>query len=253
MNNILGNSNSRKRKFIYSGVILVIVFYFAGLTNILSHNIGIGMDSKFDYPLYDLGFKLSNDLAADFRFANDYTTMGLTVFCGFWILLFNKKNRYHIFTHWFVMLFLLFAFRCLTVSSTVLPKPWRKNQEWASCDNQRRYTTNKFLAVFEILLEAKFTCFDFIYSGHTVNITLVGLIIKKWSKSLLLKWFIWIVIIINFYFMIGIRGHYTVDIELGLVLTVLLWMIKKYQIELEIGFFNWWFNLEEDIEEELVL
>lgn len=245
---IFGSYNTRKRKFIYSVILLIIVFYFAGLANIISHNKGIQMGEKIFEPLQDLGFEITNEITPNLKNylveITNYVTVGLVIFCTIWILLFNKNNRYHILTHYCVMLSILFAIRIITILSTILPRPWPKGKEWPTCLTEKKFNGNLWLRVPDIVLKQRFTCFDFCYSGHTVFVVLACLIITKWSNRKLLISIIWILTICNLYCIIGVRAHYTIDVEIGLVLTILFWMIKKYQIELNTGLFSWWFNLE---------
>lgn len=240
--NIFGNVHSRRRKFIYSTIIMVIIFYFTGLTNIISHNKGI--NSSATGPLDDLGFRITNKITPDLEDhltkVNDGITISLVVFCLIWIMIFNSGNRLFIFTHWFLMLAILFGIRIITVSSTILARPWPPGVDWPTCHTKEKFTGNLWLEVFNIPFKWKFTCFDFFYSGHTVNIVLVCLIITKWSQYTSLKCLVWFMTFFDFYVIIGIRAHYTIDVEMGLLLTLLFWIIMKYQVELKRGFFHWW-------------
>ena len=75
------------------------------------------------------------------------------------------------------------------------------------------------------------------FSGHTIFITVSSLLLIKYSEVLILKIFVWILVVFNFFVMTTSRSHYLIDIEVGFMLSILLWIIYEYQLKLKTGLF----------------
>jgi hypothetical protein len=211
-----------KKKMMYSLGCNLITFYLTGLSNIWTHEQAI--KNKNLHPLQDQGFKLIS-YNQDYLFVNDYILIGIVIM-SLGLVLIHKK-RVEIIFRWSLMLNILFSMRIITIPSTILTRPIELDEEWSSCKTID-YDYNGLWGPFEMILQNKMTCFDFIFSGHMINtITCVLLVIKyvKWKYIHLL----WIVVIAESFCIIVIRAHYLIDIEIAFLLTTLVWIVLEYR------------------------
>ena len=206
----------------------LLTFYLTGLSNIWAHE--RAMNNKNIHPLQDLGFDLISQ-NNDYLFVNDYilfVTLGLTL-----LMVFFQKNRWEIIFRWSIMLNILFAMRVITVPSTVLTRPVELGKEWESCKTIG-YDYNGLFGPFEMIFKQKYTCFDFIFSGHMVNtITCVLLLIKYSPIPKKISYFFWLFVVAESFAIIITRSHYLVDIEISLFLTILVWLVFEYREKVE--------------------
>jgi len=70
-------------------------------------------------------------------------------------------------------------------------------------------------------------CGDYIYSGHTVILTVTSLVIQEYTPQ---KWYplhalSWVVTLIGVIFVMVAHGHYTIDVLIAYYITTRLWWI----------------------------
>lgn len=67
-------------------------------------------------------------------------------------------------------------------------------------------------------------CGDYVYSGHTVILTMCSLIIEEYSpkKWYLLHWLSWLVTTVGVVFVMVAHGHYTLDVVIAYWITTQL-------------------------------
>ena len=70
-------------------------------------------------------------------------------------------------------------------------------------------------------------CGDYIYSGHTVILTVTSLVIQEYTPQ---KWYplhilSWIVTLIGVVLVMVAHGHYTIDVLIAYYITTRLWWI----------------------------
>ena len=200
----------------------IVTFYVTGLSNIWAHEQAV--KNKNTLPLQDQGFKLI-PYDDTFLFYNDYIlyiVLGITfVFICF------QNNKKEIILRWSLMLNLLFSLRIIMIPSTILTIPVNPGEEWSSC-NTLEHDYNGFFGPIEMIFNNKYTCFDFIFSGHMVNITICILLLIKYINH---KYgnLLWVFCVLEAYVIILIRSHYLIDIEVAFVLTILIWTILEYR------------------------
>ena len=208
-----------RNKLIISLCSNIVTFYFTGLSNIWAHE--QANNNKNIYPLQDIGFKLI-DYNRDYLYYNDYVLGALLsstfVFLGF------QKNKKEIILRWSIMLNILFTLRIIMIPSTILTRPVEIDEKWG-CKTEG-YDYNGLFGPFEIIFQNKMTCYDFIFSGHMVNTCICILILIKYlqHKS---KYLLWLICIVEAFFIIITRSHYLIDINVAIVLTILVWIILE--------------------------
>jgi len=251
INRLIGTPKSGLRKLWYCLSVHVFVLYITAVVNIFNHKRGT-IITENGGSFIDNGFDLGNLILKDydsyiiFKKINDNLAIGLVVFNLIWISVNNKGKWITIFKSFFVMIALIFTIRTVFQLSIVLPRPWKVGMEWPTCaENEEKIWGNPFLEGFLFL--GKKTCYDFMFSGHSVFITVSGLMLIKYSNILILKIFVWILIFFNFFVMNTSRSHYLIDIEIGFMLSILLWIIYEYQLKLKTGLF---YFIENDIDED---
>merc|ERR1719362_561734 len=105
-----------------------------------------GIARSVEGPIADLGFD------AFFAFTNklydydplicDWFMNSVIAITAIWILLFmgrtdkGYQRRIVIYKRWLLILSMCFNMRCITIISTVLPRPWEDDRKWAFCKNE---------------------------------------------------------------------------------------------------------------------
>lgn len=131
-----------------------------------------------------------------------------------------------------LMLGLLYYYRALTMMITVLPKS-DKDYE---CHPKQNETTpmmyvERVLTIISgggLSINGKHVfCGDYIFSGHTMTLTLGYLAIKQYSpkRFQLLHWASFLAALLGVIFLLLARGHYTIDVLLAYYVSSRLWWI----------------------------
>lgn len=150
------------------------------------------------------------------------------------------------------MIAVLFIIRVITVPSTILTRPFHNVSDWNSCKTLDYDYGNILLSPLKVFLDGKATCFDFFFSGHTINIMIPTLIIQKYfpRNNKYLRFFMvslmWSLSIACMFFIILLHSHYTIDVQAAFLFTVFIWVIMDYQIKYQKGLFSYCETPEED-------
>lgn len=118
----------------------------------------------------------------------------------------------------FFMLLIVLTIRGLTIVSTVLPK-----------HEECTVTGNSFWNIFK-----GGGCYDKIFSGHTAFVALISLNLMKFGY--LSGHMFWIANLLNAALILLTRGHYTVDVILGFIISYLVFD-GDYRL---LGGARWW-------------
>lgn len=132
---------------------------------------------------------------------------------------------------WFI-LGLLYYYRALTMAVTVLPKA---DVEYQCLPRQNQTTAMMYVErVLTIIsggglsINGKHVfCGDYIFSGHTMTLTLGYLAIKEYSprRFALLHWTSFLAAFCGVIFLLLARGHYTIDVMLAYYVSSRLWWV----------------------------
>ena len=242
-------------KLICSTSLMFFVFYLAGMSNVWTHTQAV--NNKNVYPLQDLGWTLLDGLKMDtFIPMNDYLLYIIALITSIWVIFFSN-NKIVIFKRWTLMISALFIIRIITVPSTILTRPFHNVSDWDSCKTLDYDYGNILLAPLKVIFEGKATCFDFFFSGHTINIMIPTLIIQKYFPNNIrwLRYFMvilmWSLSIACMFFIILLHSHYTIDVQAAFLFTLFIWVIMDYQIKYQEGIFSYCETPE--IEDEVIV
>jgi len=140
------------------------------------------------------------------------------------------KHRLIILRRIWLLLGVLYYYRALTFFVTVLPKA-DKEYECAPISNQ----TSAMEYVKRVITISSggglsingnhIYCGDYIFSGHTMTLTMGYLAIKQYSprRFKLLHWISFLTSLCGVVFLLLARGHYTIDVILAYYVTTRLW------------------------------
>ncbi|KAF8771179.1 Phosphatidylcholine:ceramide like protein [Argiope bruennichi] len=148
------------------------------------------------------------------------------------LMIIMHKHRFILLRRCFVIIGLLYFMRSITMFVTQVPVA--STTYYCS---PKANTTSPLIIVKRVLsmmsgfglsINGKHTfCGDYIYSGHTVVLTMSYLVIREYSprRFYLLHWFVWLASCIGIFMVLLSRGHYTVDVVLGYYVTTRVFWI----------------------------
>jgi len=160
--------------------------------------------------------------------ASEYILL-LLLYTAVSIVLLHKHRLIILRRIWF-LLGILYYYRALTMFITVLPK----SDETYTCLPKSNSTSpmvymKRMLTIISgggLSLNGNHVyCGDYIFSGHTVTLTMAALAIKQYSpkKFLLLHWVTYTISLVGVIFLLIGRGHYSIDVLIAYYLTTRLW------------------------------
>ena len=235
---------AESHKLVYSICILVFIFYLSGISNVWTHR--RALNNKNIYPLQDVGFEIFKNIDhTNFVGMNDYLLYVVVLITLVWTIFYSNK-KIMIFKRWILMIAVLFFIRMITIPSTILTQPFENLKDWETCIAYDYDYGHILLSPITMVFNNKLTCFDFFYSGHTINVIVPTLIIGKYfpTNNKRLRYaivsLVWILSIMCMFFIIFLRSHYTIDVEAGLIFTILLWYVMDYQMTYQVGLFSYW-------------
>lgn len=147
------------------------------------------------------------------------------------VVLFHS-HRCIIFRRIWLILGILYYFRALTMTVTVLPKA----DKYYECLPRQNETTplmylQRVIMIISgggLSINGKHVfCGDYIFSGHTMTLTLGYLAIKQYSprRFILLHWASFLAALCGVIFLVLARGHYTIDVIVAYFVSSRLWWI----------------------------
>ena len=179
---------------VWVGSLVVLIF----LSNYYTHELGKWFyeHKKPDGKIFDILHEITPDFH-DYKYLNDVFVLGLV------ISLFFVPNSISIVKEFLAKFLLIMAVRALTIIATILPKHEK-------CDSN--LTWSNYI---------RGQCYDKVFSGHTAFILLGTLIylregILSFPAFMAINLATWTSIVLT-------RSHYTVDILLAIVITLLVY------------------------------
>eukprot|EP01084_Bolivina_argentea_P152379 265828_1 len=243
---IFGESDTELRRFWYAALYTLTSFFCIGMFNVIAQKRGVAQ--KIDGPIADLGFDLFYTFTHKLYDYNpwiaDQFTYTIVSVCAFWILLFmgrkdkGYERRIVIYKRWVLLVSFCFNLRCITVISTVLPRPWNDTHEWTFCKDESKhdeFTWDLAMGTIDYVIGNKNICYDFFFSGHTINVVLVAMLVNKYSHCIYFKIIIWVMAIFTMIAIIAVRAHYTIDIWGALIITCFLFRIFDMSVKYNDG------------------
>eukprot|EP00092_Neocalanus_flemingeri_P037005 GFUD01040288.1.p1 GENE.GFUD01040288.1~~GFUD01040288.1.p1 ORF type:complete len:455 (-),score=125.05 GFUD01040288.1:269-1633(-) len=161
---------------------------------------------------------------------SEYLLMISTISALIVVLL--HSHRLVILRRIWLLLGILYYYRALTMFVTVLPKA----DETYTCMPRKNDTTaldytKRVLTIISgggLSINGKHIyCGDYIFSGHTMTLTMGYLVIKQYSprRFILLHWASFLTSLCGVIFLLLSRGHYTIDVLLAYYVTSRIWWI----------------------------
>jgi hypothetical protein len=154
--------------------------------------------------LYDIGWKYGPDLSKYSDAVNIIPTLIV-------LSLFFLPTTDSILKEFLIKFTIIMLVRAMTTISTILPKD-------ESCEHEP--SLQMFVAG---------GCYDKVFSAHTAFVALFTLIFL--SKTFITTRLFWLINLVNMAILVFTRGHYTVDVILGFVITYLVYDGKYPFIE----------------------
>ena len=139
----------------------------------------------------------------------------------------NKFRHPRIFSKFIFVMATLYLLRCFTIISTVMPNPDKH------CTVDQKLFDNWFYGAFLILTCKSKTCSDEIFSGHTINVLTCAAAWIIYGKSKIIDIIAILYSFIALFIIIATRYHYTIDVVIGFIITLLVHLIC-YQREIRV-------------------
>lgn len=171
------------------------------------------------------------------------------------------KHRFIILRRCFIIIGLLYFLRSITMFVTQVPVA----STTYFCSPKANSTTFLIIAKrvlylmsgFGLSINGKHTfCGDYIYSGHTVILTMAYLLVKEYSprRYVIIHWLVWLTSCVGVFMVLLSRGHYTVDVVVAYYVTTRIFWIYHTMANSQNGFLKtpsqynylsrvWWFTV----------
>ncbi len=239
-------------------VFLFVSMYLNCVTQVYAQYRAVLIDAR---TLPDIGFDILPNIDPILADICCYGMMLLTLVRFFFGYLPEEKKRIRrdIFRRHIFCLGTLFLFRAVSIISTMLPNPLE------TCVTDVEHSP--WYEALRILNGSTVTCADVMYSGHTVNITLCCMTWHAYSHVVPIttydplfskfgrltnklgdlerfttaKVLIWSLGIFGYICIIGSRFHYTLDVFIGLLLTIAVFKYHMFLIRTA-HLKNTWYN-----------
>lgn len=129
------------------------------------------------------------------------------------------KQRTKRLSKFITVLATLYLIRCFTIIATIMPNPDQ------TCMPDHRLFANWFYGGFLILTGQSKTCSDEVFSGHTINVLTCIAIWVIYNKGAIVYILSSLYALITLIVIITTRYHYTVDVIVGFIITLLVHII----------------------------
>ena len=195
----------KKVKLSYCVLGYIILAY---LNSFIANNISLpeGVTPK----LFDVGHYLFPEIST---FYPDILFFSLLIY-----FIFRWRNNHDLLKAFFLICSLLFFIRLLTFPVTQIPPAFNE----ADCFKPSADGPWIFFTFY-----SSSTCVDYMFSAHTFHLTIISLITLYNSKNYFEQILIPLSAIINLMIIIAARMHYTADIVIGFVLSILIYSIYE--------------------------
>ena len=153
---------------------------------------------------------------------------GMALMCVWSIVIIFHKHRWVLMRRFFSLSGTIFLLRCVTMLITSLsvpgkhlecaPRPY--GDIWNKCYNAFIIWTGAGLT-----LQGVRTCGDYMFSGHTVGLTLLNFFITEYTSHIyMLHTFTWICNVFGVFFIIAAHEHYSIDVFVAFYIASRLFM-----------------------------
>jgi len=144
-------------------------------------------------------------------------------------LIFGCKHPFIVFRRFLIIHSFLFLCRALCLLGTQLPNPY------TGYPTDHKYEGNIFYEAFLVNLRYKITRTDVFYSGHTVSMTCIALMVEYYHSNSkfqkVLSIVVWVITLFTLYMIVAVKFHYTIDVVVAFQLTIFTWKIYHMATE----------------------
>ena len=152
------------------------------------------------------------------------------------------KNRVIYARRVFTLMGTLYLMRCVSIVVTAVPAPDPNKQCDVYPDSTLWHKWQRTLYMYSrmgVAMIGNRTCGDYIFSGHTVMLTLFNLSLNEYTPK---SWkifhaFCWIMNFLGMFFILANRGHYTIDVVIAFYITTQLF--GNYHSLTDSRFISW--------------
>ncbi|KAM6951069.1 phosphatidylcholine:ceramide cholinephosphotransferase 1 [Aplochiton taeniatus] len=174
-----------------------------------------------------------------------------------WVLL---QYRSIVGRRFFFIVGTLYLYRCITMYITTLPVPGMHFQcspkLFGDHVSQMRRVMKMIAGGGLTITGSHHMCGDYLYSGHTVMLTLTYLFIKEYSPKRFwwYQWFCWALSVMGLFCILLAHDHYSIDVVVAYYITTrLFWWYhtmanqKHYSIDVVVAYYIttrlfWWYH-----------
>ncbi|XP_068443550.1 phosphatidylcholine:ceramide cholinephosphotransferase 2 [Clinocottus analis] len=179
-------------------------------------------DKSVSPPLPDKFF----DYVDRVPWAFTVTEVNGLVLCGLWLVqLLALKHKAIVGRRCFFLIGTLYMYRCVTMYITTLPVP---GKHMVCAPKLYNDSTGKIWRILRLisggglsLTGSQLMCGDFLYSGHTVMLTLSYLFIQEYSPRCMwwYRWFCWSLSASGLLCILVAHEHYSIDVVVAYIAT----------------------------------
>jgi len=250
--------DSQWYRFILAMILLIVVLYLEGVAMAFTDNRANdqGVVTNKNFYLSDLGQNIVREVfgpnfGSRVQGYNDYVTVSIVAATVIFIFICHIGQRLRLFTRYVISVTILYFIRAALIYTTVSPQA--KNY---MLNHGCQYYHNVFYAPIQMAFFGARTCYDTFISGHTFNVVYSGLLWSHYylpTSSILhcshfsgckIFWLffpivVWILVVWDVAFILGLQVHYTSDVSIATVLACLIWFLSLRETKLGQGFFAW--------------
>jgi hypothetical protein len=181
-------------------------------------------DSIPDYTgnctIVDLGFQIVPQLNDKWSAAADIWVFSMIGVFLFILIPFVLETPQLALRRWLYLLGVLYIMRGLVLIDTRYPRlPFKIDKYEPS---------NPIVGALAILVGAKTTGRDILFSGHTVNFFLIGSFTSRYTRYSILSYFIWAASLLGCLALLATREHYLADIVVAAIITKLAFWVYHF-------------------------
>lgn len=202
--------------------------------------------------LPDIGFYLLPHMKSVYHLADAWNAAELIITAVAFIIF--HPGRAKIFKRFCFLQGTMFILRSVTIVVTLLPNPYKM------CVLHPERTESFIAEGLKVMGGSRYTCGDVMYSGHSVNMTIMNLVWQEyypasWRSAALVRSLWWMINIGGLLMCVTTHFHYTVDVIIGSVLACLFWALYHRIIRYPkllayedgfIGAFLYWYECGSD-------
>lgn len=155
--------------------------------------------------------------------------IGIILVAMWCIVLFFHKHRFILMRRLFSLMGTVFLLRCVTMLITSLSVPGVHLQCEAKYSNvwAKMKRTLEIATGFGMTLQGVRTCGDYMFSGHTVCITMLNFFISEYTsrqRFYYIHTITWVLNLFGIFFILAAHEHYSIDVFIAFYITTRLFL-----------------------------